>query len=212
MVASRLSLYNQALIMLGARTLASLTENRESRRVLDVIWNDGAVEYCLEQGFWEFAIRTQQITYDPSITTQFGYTYGFDKPTDYIRTYSIFSDEDLTQPIIRYSDEGDFIYSDFDTIYFQFVSNDEDYGFNYGAWTETFTGLVELYLSSMACERLTQNASKKERLDKEYNKALSDARSKSAMNKPTRFMHPGTWSVSRHGGRLGNFNAVLPST
>lgn len=212
MVASRLSLYNQALVANGSRTLASLSENRESRRVLDTVWNDGAVEYCLEQGFWEFAIRTQEITYDPSVSTDFGYQYAFPKPEDYIRTYSICSDEDFYNPIIRYSDETNYWFTDFDTIFVQYVSNDEDYGFNYAAWPETFGTLVHSYLASQICERLTQNASKKQRLDKDLEDAIKDARSKSAMNKPVKFMHLGTWSRARMGGRWGNFNAVLPST
>lgn len=212
MTATKLSLYNQALMLSGARSLASLTENRESRRVLDQVWDDGAVEYCLEQGFWEFAIRTQMMTYDPSITTEFGYRYAFLKPDDYIRTYAICSDDNFDCPIIRYSDEDAAWFTDYDTIYIQYVSNDTDYGYNYSAWPETFNYLVQLCLATQICERLSQNASKKERLDKAYKKALIDARSKSAMNKPARFTPPGSWSSARNRGRWGSFNAVLPST
>ena len=44
----RLDVYNGALRRLGSRRLASLTENREPRRVLDDIWNNGAlVNYAL---------------------------------------------------------------------------------------------------------------------------------------------------------------------
>lgn len=212
MTASRLSLYNNALLELGARGLSSLTENRESRRVLDTIWNDNAVEYCLEQGFWEFSIRTEEMTYDPDFTADFGYRYAFQKPSDYIRTYAICSDENFDCPITRYADEVGYWFSDYDTIYVQYVSNDRDYGFNYAGWSATFTQFVELYLSQSACSRLTQNASKKEQIEKAYKKALTDARSKSAMNKPARFMHTGSWMNARVTRRWGNFNAVLPST
>lgn len=212
MTASRLSLYNAALLELGLRGIVSLTENRESRRVLDTAWNDGAVEYCLEQGFWEFAIRTQMMTYDPSISTDFGYQYGYGKPSDYIRTYAFCSDENFDSPIIKYADEATVWYTDYDTIYVQYVSDDEDYGFNYSAWPETFAQLVSTYLASLVCTRLTQSTSKKDKIDKDLEKALVDARSKSAMNKPTKFLHPGTWSSARRGGRWGSFHAVLPST
>lgn len=212
MTASRLSLYNSALLELGLRGLTSLTENRESRRVLDTAWNDGAIEYCLEQGFWEFAIRTQEMTYDPSITPDFGYQYAYNKPSDYIRTYAFCSDEDFDNPITRYSDEANVWYTDFDTIYVQYVSDDTDYGFNYAAWSNTFTYMAALYLASQICIRLTQSQTKKDKIDKDLNRALVDARSKSAMNKPVRFMHPGTWSSARNRGRWGSFNAVLPST
>jgi hypothetical protein len=41
MSASKLKLYNDALGILGERRLASLTENREPRRVLDEVWDAG---------------------------------------------------------------------------------------------------------------------------------------------------------------------------
>lgn len=212
MTTSRLSLYNNALLQLGLRGIASLTENRESRRVLDTAWDAGAVEYCLEQGFWEFAIRTQMMTYDPSISTDFGYRYGYGKPSDYIRTYSFCSDENFESPIIRYADEAEVWYTDFDTIYIQYVSDDDNYGFNYSAWPETFTQFVQNYLASQVCMRLTQSQAKQDAVDKALHKNLVDARSKSAMNKPTKFLHPGSWSSARNRGRWGSFLAVLPST
>lgn len=212
MVSSRLSLYNGALRELGSREIASLTEGRESRRVMDGIWNDGAVNYCLLQGFWKWSIRSQMITYDPNVSPGFGYQYAFELPDDFIRIYSICSDEDFDNPIIRYSDEAGYIYTDYDTIYLQYVSNDTDYGLNYSLWPEAFVQYVQQYMASQGCIRLTQNQSKKDAIDKALKKSLIDARSKDAMNMPVKFMHPGTWTMSRVRGRWGNFNAVLPST
>lgn len=212
MTSTRLSLYNGANRIIGARSLSSLTENRESRRVLDGVWNDGAVDFCLEQGFWEFSIRTQMMTYDPSITPEFGFKYAYQKPSDYIRTYGICSDESLLTPITRYTDENNVWYTDYDTIYVQYVSNDDSYGLNYSIWNETFVNFVQLFLASQVCERLTQSASKTDRIEKKYEAALKRARNMSAMNKPARFMPMGTWSSARMFGRFGGINAVLPST
>ncbi|HET99682.1 MAG TPA: hypothetical protein ENH89_04810, partial [Aurantimonas coralicida] len=63
MATDQLALYNIALAAVGERSIASLTEGREPRRLLDEIWNRGAgaIEYFLEQGYWNFAIRTVQI-------------------------------------------------------------------------------------------------------------------------------------------------------
>jgi hypothetical protein len=212
MTTSRLSLYKNALLACGLRGITSLSENRESRRVLDTVWDDGAVEYCLEQGFFRFSIRTQQRTYDPSIDPDFGYQYAYPKPDDYIRTYSLCSDENLSCPIINYADEDGYWFTDFDTIYVQYVSDDDEFGFNYSAWPQTFTTFVELYLASMVCERLTQSTSKKEKIDKDLKRARIDARSKDVMNNPARFLHRGSWSNARSRGRWSGFNAILPST
>ena len=46
MATDRLKLYNGALTIIGERSIASLTTNEESRRLLDNQWNDGAVRYC----------------------------------------------------------------------------------------------------------------------------------------------------------------------
>jgi hypothetical protein len=209
--ATRLKIYNDALGHLGARALASLTESRESRRLLDGYWNNGFVDYILEQGFWKWSIRTQEITYDPDMETGFGYRYVFPLPEDFIRIYSICSDEDFVNPITRYAIEAGYIYCDYDTIYFQYVSDDDDYGYNYENWSETFNLYASYHLAWLGCIRITQSESKKIELKKERDKALVDARSKDAMNNPAKFQPLGTWGSARLMGRFG-FHAVLPST
>ena len=170
------------------------------------------MEWCLEQGFWKWSISTQEITYNTSIDPEFGYQYAFTKPSDYIRTYAIASDGNFDNPITGYADEAGYWYTDCDTIYVQYVSNDSDYGYNYSAWPQTFTEFVEHKLAAKVCIRLSQNASKKAEIDKALEKMKVDARSKDAMNNPVKFMHRGSWSSARLGGRWLGFHAVLPST
>jgi hypothetical protein len=76
-MASKLSIYNGALLALGERKLSSLTEARGSRRRLDSVWDDGGVKSCLQAGFWNFAMQSIELTYSPSITPAFGYRYAF---------------------------------------------------------------------------------------------------------------------------------------
>jgi hypothetical protein len=63
---TKLSLYNGALRELGSRKLSSLSENRESRRVLDDIWDGGFRDEILESGLWTFAVRSIEIDRDSS--------------------------------------------------------------------------------------------------------------------------------------------------
>src|SRR5258708_823139 len=119
----KLSLYNGALTeFLGERKLANLTENREPRRVLDEIWDGGALRYCLEQGLWNFAMRTIQLTYSPSVEPDFGFRYAFDKPTDWVRTAALCVDEFFRCPLLQYNDEAGFWFADIDTIYVRYIS------------------------------------------------------------------------------------------
>jgi hypothetical protein len=121
---TKLTLYNDALLLCGERFLASLTEEREPRRLLDRAWDGGAVRACLEMGQWGFAMRTIQLDYDSGIQPDFGYARAFVKPTDWVLTSGLCSDEFFRSPLTRYTDEAGYWYSDLDTIYVRYVSDD----------------------------------------------------------------------------------------
>ncbi|BES72163.1 hypothetical protein RE428_31810 [Marinobacter nanhaiticus D15-8W] len=193
----RLSIYNAALRHIGERELASLTENREPRRVLDGVWDDDFVDSCLEQGLWNFATRAIKITYSPSVEPPFGYRYAFDVPQDHVRTVALCSDEYFQVPLLQYTVEGEYWFSDLQEMYVKFTSNDQYYGGDFSLWPKSFTRWVELQMATMVCERLTQNASKLEALERKARRALVDARSKDAMEESTKFMPPGSWTQSR---------------
>lgn len=194
---SQLSIYNAALRHIGERELASLTENREPRRVMDGVWDDDFVDTCLEEGFWNFATRAIKITYSPSVEPPFGYRYAFDVPNDHVRTVAVCTDEYFSTPELNYTTEGEYWFCDSQEMYIKYVSNDNAFGQDYSLWPKKFTRWVELYLASLVCERLTQNASKQEQLMKRAKRALIDARSKDAMEEATKFMPPGSWTRSR---------------
>jgi hypothetical protein len=200
---TQLGLYNGALRVLKERKLASLSESREPRRLLDDAWDDGqtggAVKYCLEMGFWTFATRTVQLDYSPSVEPPFGYRFAFDQPEDMVRVCGIWSDEGFINPLLRYKDERHFWFTDIQTIYVSYVSNDPEYGADLSLWPESFAKLVEAYLAREIAGNLTQGESKVAAAEQNWKQAKLDARSIDAMNKPTSFPPPGTWNRSRHG-------------
>lgn len=199
-MASKLALYSAALRHIGERKLASLSENREPRRVLDDCY-DQVVAECLEAGQWNFAMRTVQVDSSASLTPAFGYAYGFDKPEDWVRTAGISSSELFHPTLLRFLDETDYWMADVDPIFVRFVSNDTEFGMDLGRWPPGFTRFVELSLAAAICERLTQNASKGEILRRDAKIAERKAKSTDAMNGATpRFMPRGTWVLSRFGG------------
>ena len=97
----QLKIYNAALGHLGERKIASLTENREPRRVLDDFYND-VVQYCLERGTWEFAARNVQIDASTSSSPPFGFTNAFVKPTDWVRTVLLSANECFDPPLRQF--------------------------------------------------------------------------------------------------------------
>jgi len=198
----QLAFYNSALLELGERMLTE-TEDREPRRVLDHIWNTGAVKYCLEQGQWKFAMRTVRLEFDPAISPEFGFRYAFPKPDDYVRTAGISGNEYFRPPMddTDYNDaDGGKWYANLSQIYVRYVSNSEEYGLDYSRWPETFKRYFEGYLALRYVKRLTNGDEKALQQEKKVIRLLADARSKDALNGGTGKPGGGSWNSARNNG------------
>lgn len=200
MTTSRLNIYNKALTMCGSRTIASLSDNCEARRVMDTIWDNGAIDHCLEQGYWNFAMRTVMLDSTSEIEPDFGYQKVFEKPSDWVRTYAVCSDEYFNNPLTEYADEVGYLWTDIDPLYLQYVSNGSEYGSNMGHWPQSFIRYIEAYMAAEAAPRLTMSEAKVERLKEKERMFLSAARSQDAMNEPAKFKPLGSWAQARLSG------------
>jgi hypothetical protein len=205
MGATKLDLYNGALLELGVRRLASLTEETEARRVLDDYYTK-VLDYCLEAGSWNFAIRSVQIDSDPDVETEFGLQYVFSKPDDWVRTLALSGSDTFYAPLLdtEYKDETEYWLSSSDPIFVRYISNDVDFGLNLSRWPGTFTRFVELELASRACRRLTSGSGDKERIDRDLKIAKRNALNKDVMNEGIKFAQHGSWVASRYGGSRNN--------
>lgn len=198
-MASKISLYNDALLILGDRKIASLAEAREARRALDDAY-DQALDYCLEKGFWNFAMRSVQVDSSASVVPTFGYTYAFTKPTDIRRVHSVSTSETMDPPLLKYVDETNYWYANADPIYVRYISDDSAYGGDLSLWPETYANYVAHRLAFRTCRRITGKAPDND-LRNDMRRALSDARSKDAMDEPPGFPPEGTWAKSRRASR-----------
>lgn len=204
----RLRIYNGALLLCGERALGSLTEEREPRRLLDLVWNDGGVRYCLEQAQWHFAMRSTRLDYSPSITPDWGYQKAFPKPDDWIITSGVFQDEFLAAPLLGYADEVGYWFADLEEIFVKYVSDDVKFGMDLGQWPATFTEYVKAYFAGQTCQKITGSAAKTAfllgppgREDRGWvNRCLMIAKNKAAMTQPTTFPQRGTWAQARLNG------------
>lgn len=195
---TRLSVYNDALLYCGERALASLTEEREPRRLLDQVWNNGGLDDCLEQGQWYFAMRTIRIDYDTALDPEYGYQRVFSKPDDWIITCSLCSDEYFQVPLLRYTDERGYWYADEDQLYVSYVSNDSNYGSDMSLWPNTFKEFVACHFASKIAWKLTGATDKIGFIKKEREKLLTEAKNKNLMALPTTFPAKGGWSQARN--------------
>ena len=198
-MATQLGLYNRALLHLGERKLASLSEDREARYKLDDAYDGGnLIKECLPQGLWNFAMRTVEITYNPSITPSFGYQYAFTQPVDFVRRDMIASDEYFHSPITAYRDEAGHWYCSLQTLYISYVSDDASYGGDLSTFPALFARWVACYLAYQASTGIDEK--KEVYLEKKQRKFLIEARNVDAMNEGAKFPPVGNWTRARRSG------------
>lgn len=197
---TRLSLYNGALRLCGERQLASLTENREPRRMLDAEWDDNFVKGVLEAGQWNFACRSMMYDYSPSVQPAFGLRRAFNKPDDFVRTMAVCVDEYFKTPCINYADERGFWYAEIDTLFIKYVSNDPAFGGDFSQWPQSFVDYVEAKLASKIVMALKQNKQSRDDLLVITDQLLVKAQSQCAMSDPVKFPPIGSWVGARRSG------------
>lgn len=209
MATTRLKIYNGALRLCGERAIADLTVNEEGRRLLDEVWNDGGVRYCLEQGQWRFAMKAAKMNKETAITPDFGLANAFAKPTDWCVTSAVCSDEFYNVPLLRYTDEAGYWFADIDPIYVKFVSDAEAYGANLALWPVSFTEYVKAYFASQMITKISGTEERRDELLKQRTgilaQALLVAKNRDAMAEPTKFPAQGGWSRSRQGRITGGW-------
>ncbi len=210
---TRLLMYNEALQLCGERSIDDLTENREPRYLLDHVWDNGGVDTCLADGQWKFALRTVLLDYDPNLTIDFGFKRPYAKPSDWVITSAITSDEYFNTPLLRYVDEAGYWYADIDQMYVKYVSNDATYGGDLSAWPQTFGDFVASHFASKIVQKLTSDKQKRADVLMERKERLKIARSRDAMADPTKFPPEGGWNSSRRRGGsrrdIGNRNNLV---
>ena len=196
MGASQLSVYSKALRWLEERQCLSLTEPREPVRLLNTEWQD-AVNACLYTGFWNFAVREIKAIPDSNQVTNFGYTYSYTKPPDWVRTFQISQDDRFHQMLRRYLDQNNVWFSDLPYMYIKYVSNDPDFGWNMAYWTPGFTEYLAGYLASLLAPRIKQDSAKIDAVEKRLKRTRAEALSTDAMDLPVGHIPYGTWVTSR---------------
>lgn len=200
-MASKLGLYNGALLIQGERKLGSLSEDRAPRRRLDSVWDDGGVRYCLAQGLWNFAICTVALTNSPSVEPDFGYLYAFDKPVDWVRTARVSDDEGFCNSRLDFVDEGAYLFANTDTLYAKYVSDDVQFGGDLSLWAEGFNSYAQHYFSWKTSKAQTGSAADKEQIGKDMKRELAKARVTDAMDEAAQFIPTGAWMRARRGSR-----------
>jgi hypothetical protein len=163
---------------------------------------DKARKYCLEQGLWNFALRTTLLEPDTDNEPLFGYLYAFLRPDDYVRLNAISGDPYFNLTLEEYVDEGPYFLASINPLYVSYISDHPSYGMDMGSWPATFELAVEYELAHRIAPHLTaMGDGDLQRLDDERITAIRDARSKDAMNQPAKRPPAGRLVRARQGQR-----------
>lgn len=154
MAVDKLSLYNNALLLIGQRRLTGLTEDREPRHLLDDAYDLGAIEYCLEVVKPVFSRKTATLN-STTPSTEHDLDNVYTLPGDYLSVVEVYSDSKLDQQISRYIIEGNTLSCEYATIYIRYISNDHVSSFT--NWSQAFTRVVSAFLAREVGVKLAPN-------------------------------------------------------
>ena len=198
-MATKLALFNNALIELGHKPVSDTGETVTAARTLGRVF-DGVVEECLANASWNFAMETIKATSDTGVNPGFGYSEVFAKPSDWLRTMAVSQDEYFTFPEINYFDDSNFWSADYSPLYIRYVSNDTGLGLDLTRWPQLFTRYVELELALRTCYKLTQSRELAKDIKIDRNKARLNAKNVDAMDEANpKFAPPSSWTTARQG-------------
>lgn len=189
-MADRLTIYRGALALLGQERLSSLTEAHPARYALDDAWQSTG-DYLLEQGLWNFAMRSVELAYDEDVSPLFGYDYAFSKPSDWVRTAELSELATFVPPLADYMDEPSYWYANPTKLYLRYVSNDDAYGWNVGSWRQAFAKTFEAYLAFESGLPISNDRGNRNDLFGLYEKRLSKARVLDAVDEKVRYKPEG---------------------
>jgi hypothetical protein len=191
----------QARIFRMAR--AEIGDRDINPRVFDEVWSE-TVNFCLEQGLWNFAMVTATLATQGGVA-QFGYTYPYPKPSGYVRSFIVSASDDFHTPFEDYADAKNQIHANVTPLYLSYVSNATDAGFYLTNWPETFSVYVAGELARRVSMRSAGGRDEYNEIGMRVKKYLADARSKDAMNEGVAYPPEGRWvKARRHWGGSGD--------
>lgn len=182
---SVVSVCNLALAKVGAARISSITQDTRSAILLNSIFESKRDE-VLRRGKWKFATKRAELAPN-SNTPDFEYDYEYDLPNDYLGPVDTYPDT------VDYVIENGKILSNEDTLDFAYIYRVTDPA----AWDTSFCEALACALAAEAAYALTQSVTLADKLEKEAERKLKIARSRSGMEGVRKDFAIETWTGSR---------------
>lgn len=198
-MASQVELANRALTKVGAARILSLTDDLESARTINAVW-DSLRDAELRKRNWNFAIQRDSLAALAS-APDWGFSYQYQLPADCLRVIQAgeyFPGVSLTDyrgvSESMWKVEGGRILTDLGApLAIRYISRVTDCQ----TWDALFAEYFACRLAVELCERLTQSNTKKEMLIGEAKMALREASGSGAIENPPEPIQDTAWTVAR---------------
>lgn len=207
---TKLIVWNQALMHLGSAPIADTTSTSVMAvNVFNNAWT-GVTEEAFNEGDWNFAKKTVVLEVSATGTASSGFSYAYDYPDDYMRTIAVSPEASFSSPFDKYMDEGSLLHCSHAGPYLRYISNAllDDLS----VWPTMFWRFVAWKLAYETCERLTQGATQRDKLEKNLKAALRQAKSVDARNQQGGKIARGSWLTGMNDTRLGDTASIIASS
>ncbi len=179
----------------------SEADDNAASRAIEAVYN-GLLDSLLRTYRWSFAIKRQQLARLTEAPV-FGYQFAYQLPSDCIRIDAVsdaahldWCDHEWSSyklPTPRYQIEGRKILTDMDSVFIRYGSRMTDPT----EYDEAFTEALACKLAAEICEAITQSSTKKQAALQDYDQAIKNARSASAIERPAISQQDTSWYTSR---------------
>ena len=192
MASSNVDIANSCLKKLGSeKRISSFTEGgKEANAILEQYAK--VRDALLRTHYWNFAKKRVKLarTTDTPVS---GYTYEYQLPVDWIRTYAAHANDAATGQL-DYKPEGDKLLSSVESVYLTYIYQVTDTNL----MTTDFREVLAWALAKDIAVGIAQSNTIKEVMTKEYKSALRQAKSTDAMDDTPDKFPEGSWVTDRY--------------
>jgi hypothetical protein len=193
---TKLSIFNEALRLLGQPRLTAVDVETEHGRQLRDAW-EGAVMACYEAGTFNHTVKRVELS-RLGTTPVWGYQYYYGLPVDFVRVAEISQSGVPNDPLVDYEIDDGGLATDVDKVYLKYVSS-ELLILTPGEWSQSFADFVAATLAVRTAPKL---ASSNIELAMEWEKRYRlKALGVDAIQNPPQRRYPGRWAMAARGAR-----------
>ncbi len=168
---SKVEVVNNALVFLGQIPVQVVDSSTKAGTFAGTLWN-AALEETLRAHPWNFACYRKELS-PLSDNPKFGYSYQFNKPSDWLRTIEIFNTRD-------FRNEGRQILANVEFLQMRYIRKVEELN----VWDSLAAAALARNLAAKLAYPLTQSTSQQNAQWEMYVAVLQQARSVDSMEEP----------------------------